>query len=281
MMQSSGGCLLQMGMLEESLVWSMLPQPATVSSSMGGAPPSRSPGPTGSATEQWSEIFPAQPNSAAGLEERGWAAHLRSAAWAARDTNTVAAALGGAVRQLLCTRRRHCSTTWTSPGVPTSSSQKSLPFECCSSAFVWCYLHGFSMANFWAAQCTLTLSSPAAIKAPVVQASADRLPRCADEWSWSFCTAPSRSPRGLRSGCNAGQSWLGTITSGSPTPRSAVVRALVLRNRLLQVQSNCNQQQTTALQIECTAKSPHKPHNPPVLFMGWQNVQSKVYLTKA
>ncbi len=88
-MQSSLDCLLQMGMLEETLVWSMLPQSASVGSSMGqqppsdssmgGAPPSRSPGPTGSTSEQWSEIFPALPDGAVGLKERGWAAHLRSA----------------------------------------------------------------------------------------------------------------------------------------------------------------------------------------------------------
>ena len=75
-------------------MWSMLPQPGPVGSSMGqqtpsgssmgGAPPSRSPGPAGGTNEQWSEIFPAQPDFSAGLKERGWAAHLRSAAWAAR-----------------------------------------------------------------------------------------------------------------------------------------------------------------------------------------------------
>ena len=55
-----------------------------------------------------------------------------------------------------------------------------------------------------------------------------------------------------------------------------MVRAIVLRNRLLPVQSNCNQQQAIALHIECT---PESPANLPVLSMGWQNVQSKVYLS--
>ena len=122
--QSSLGCPLQMGMLEESLVWSMLPQPAPTGSSIGQQAPSRSSGPTGSTTEQWSEIFPAQPDGAAGLKERGWAAHLRSAAWAARDTKSAAAARGGAVRQLFSNGRRHLCATQASTGMPSSSSHR-------------------------------------------------------------------------------------------------------------------------------------------------------------
>ena len=114
----SVGCFLQMGMLEESLVWSMLPQPAPMGSSMGqqspsdssmgGAPPSRSPGPAGGTTEQWSEIFPCPPDGSAGLKERGWAAHLRSAARAAGGIQSAAAATGGAVRLLSSSGGQRC-----------------------------------------------------------------------------------------------------------------------------------------------------------------------------
>ena len=278
-------------------MWSMLPQPAPMGSSMGGAPPSRSPGPTGSTAEQWSEIFPAQPDGAAGLKERGWAAHLRSAAWAARDTKSGAAAAGGAVRQLFSYGRRHQRATWAITGMPTSSSHKIVkrPIECCLGACVWCHLHGLSMASL-SNPCTLTggcLSS-----APVGKSGSngESLSQGQDGLEERDLQTVLRKPLLSASLCMTSCPDVQTSGAGPSAqplhaaPGNCAVAAVPARAGKApphqayppqgqQCQGFCAVQQASlsvALHIGCTTKA---PLSPPVLLMGWQNMQSSVCLT--